>query len=195
MAVLLPSKPENLQNTSHFHPVTQHNGFSEKLCQRLLLLFWRLCCVTRTPPAAVSGHLSPLGAHLRQGDADPWYERKTRGCRGREKVERNTETARDARRTPSALFNPKAEPLVAQHDTEGGRFASVLQTTRVANGAQPSPYCPSAYPPNSVLSCPNCFVCFGFKGRLVVLCCISLSPLSLWSRGYTALDGIVTPKR
>ena len=139
MAVLLPSKPENLQNTSHFHPVTQHNGFSEKLCQRLLLLFWRLCCVTRTPPAAVSGHLSPLGAHLRQGDADPWYERKTRGCRGREKVERNTETARDARRTPSALFNPKAEPLVAQHDTEGGRFASVLQTTRVANSAQPSP--------------------------------------------------------
>ena len=139
MAVLLPSKPENLQNASHFHPVTQHNGFSEKLCQRLLLLFWRLCCVTRTPPAAVSGHLSPLGAHLRQGDADPWYERKTRGCRGREKVERNTETARDARRTPSALFNPKPEPLVAQHDTEGGRFASVLQTTRVANSEQPSP--------------------------------------------------------
>ena len=28
---------------------------------------------------------------------------------------------------------------MAQHDTEGGRFANVLQTTRVANGAQPSP--------------------------------------------------------
>ena len=138
MAVLLPSKPENLQNTSHFHPVTQHNGFSEKLCQRLLLLFWRLCCVTRTPPAAVSGHLSPLGAHLRQGDTDPWYERKTRGCRGREKVERNTETARDARGRQAHFSIQRRNPLWPS-TTEGGRFASVLQTTRVANSAQPSP--------------------------------------------------------
>ena len=186
MAVLLPSKPENLQNTSHFHPVTQHNGFSEKLCQRLLLLFWRLCCVTRTPPAAVSGHLSPLGAHLRQGDTDPWYERKTRGCRGREKVERNTETARDARRTPSALFNPKPEPLVAQHDTEGGRFASVLQTTRVANSAQPSPHItvPLHIPRTPFSLALTALFVSDSKG--VLLCCVaSLFPPFLFGREGT----------
>ena len=57
-----PSEPESFQNTSHFHPVTQHNGFSEKLCYNPFLLLWRLCCVTGTPPAAVSGPLNFRGA-------------------------------------------------------------------------------------------------------------------------------------
>ena len=106
---------------------------SQRSCVRDFFCYFGGCVVSQGRPPRLSPDIST------QGDADPWYERKTRGCRGREKVERNTETARDARRTPSALFNPKGEPLVAQHDTEGGRFASVLQTTRVANSAQPSP--------------------------------------------------------
>ena len=57
-----PSEPESFQNTSHFHPVTQHNGFLEKLCCSSFLLLWWLCCVTGTPPGAVSGHLNFLGA-------------------------------------------------------------------------------------------------------------------------------------
>ena len=61
MAVLLPSKPENLQNTSHFHPVTQHNGFSEKLCQRLLLLFGG-CVVSQGRPPRLSPDISALSA-------------------------------------------------------------------------------------------------------------------------------------
>ena len=32
LAALVPSDPETFQNTSHFHPVTQHNGFLEKVC-------------------------------------------------------------------------------------------------------------------------------------------------------------------
>ena len=32
LAALVPSDPETFQNTSHFHLVTQHNGFLEKAC-------------------------------------------------------------------------------------------------------------------------------------------------------------------
>ena len=59
--VCSPSEPDSFQNTSHFHPVTQHNGFLEKLCCSSFLLLWWLCCVTGTPPAAVSGHLKGSG--------------------------------------------------------------------------------------------------------------------------------------
>ena len=62
LAALVPSDPETFQNTSHFHPVTQHNGFLEKLCCSSFLLLWWLCCVTGTPPAAVSGPLNFRGA-------------------------------------------------------------------------------------------------------------------------------------
>ena len=68
-----PSEPESFQNTSHFHPVTQHNGFLEKLCCSSFLLLWWLCCVTGTPPAAVSGHLNGLG-----GDCLPLLAPSTR---------------------------------------------------------------------------------------------------------------------
>ncbi len=65
MAALPLSRPETPQTTSHFHLLTQHNGFSEKLCKRPFLLWWRLCCVRGTPPAAVPGHPSLFGAHFR----------------------------------------------------------------------------------------------------------------------------------
>ena len=62
LAALVLSRPGALRSTSHFHPATQHNGFSEKLCCNPFLLLWRLCCVAGTPPAVVSGHLNFLGA-------------------------------------------------------------------------------------------------------------------------------------
>ena len=73
LAALAPSDPETFQNTSHFHLVTQHNGFLEKVCYNSFLLLWRLCCVTGTPPAAVSGHLNGLG-----GDCLPLLAPPTR---------------------------------------------------------------------------------------------------------------------
>ena len=103
------------------------------------MLFWRLCCVTRTPPAAVSRHLSPLGAHVRRTDTSPCYEMKTKGCRGRGNVEQNKENVRDSCRTPSTLLGPKVEPRVGQHGTEGARFTSVLKATGVAKNTKPIP--------------------------------------------------------
>ena len=50
-----------------------------------------------------------------------------------------TENLRGSRQTPDALLDPKAQPLVAQHDTEGGRFASALQTARVVKTAESTP--------------------------------------------------------
>ena len=169
---------------------------SQRSCVRDFFCYFGGCVVSQGRPPRLSPDISALSALTyvkemlthgmkgRRGGAED--ERKWKGTQ----KPQETHVGRQAhfsiqRRNP---LWPSTIQKVADSQAYSKRPGSQTAHSRAY-------YRPSAYPPNSVLSCPNCFVCFGFKGRLVVLCCISLSPLSLWSRGYTALDGIVTPKR
>ena len=50
LAALVPSDPETFQNTSHFHPVTQHNGFLEKVCYNSFFVFVAVVLCYRDAP-------------------------------------------------------------------------------------------------------------------------------------------------
>ena len=50
LAALVPSDPETFQNTSHFHPVTQHNGFLEKVCYNSFFIIVAVVLCYRDAP-------------------------------------------------------------------------------------------------------------------------------------------------
>ena len=50
LAALVPSDPEAFQNTSHFHPVTQHNGFLEKVCYNSFFIIVAVVLCYRDAP-------------------------------------------------------------------------------------------------------------------------------------------------
>ena len=91
-------------------------------------------------PPRLSPDISTLSALIGAREMLPHGMKGRRGGAEDERKRKGTQKTSETHVGPQThFFDAKDELLVAQHDTEGRRFASALEAARVAKNAKPTP--------------------------------------------------------